>query len=60
MQRLGDRLLEVVAYESRTVRAKFLSQSRIEWYTYSKNIMQVYFPLPITDSFIDKIVGYST
>ena len=53
MQRLGGRLLEVVAYESRTVRAKFL------WYTYSKNIMQVYFPLPISDSCIDKIVGYS-
>ena len=49
----------VVAYESRTARAKFLSQTRIEWYTYSKKIMKVYFPLPITGSFIDKIVCYS-
>ena len=49
----------VVAYESRTAKAKFLSQTRIEWYTYSKKIMNVYFPLPITGSFIDKIVRYS-
>ena len=49
----------VVAYESRTARAKFLSQTRIEWYTYSRKIMKVYFPLPITGSFIDKIVCYS-
>ena len=33
----------VVAYESRTARAKFLSQPRMEWYIYS--IMKVYFPL---------------
>ena len=49
----------VVAYESRIARAKFLSQPRMEWYTYSKKIMQVYFLLPITGSFIDKIVSYS-
>ena len=36
MQRLGGRLLEVVAYESQTTRAKFLSQPRMELYTYSK------------------------
>ena len=53
----------VVAYESRmTAGAKFLIQpSRIEWYIYSKKkIMKVYFPLPITGSFIDKIISYST
>ena len=52
----------VVAYESRmTAGAKFLTQpSRIEWYIYSKKIMKVYFPLPITGSFIDKIISYST
>ena len=54
MQRLGGRLREVVAYESRTARAKFLSQTRMEWYTYSKKIMKVYFPMPITGSFIGK------
>ena len=37
MQRLGGRLLEEVAYESRTARAKlFFRQPRIEWYIYSK------------------------
>ena len=35
----------VVAYESRTARAKFLSQPRMEWYIYS--IMKVYFPLVV-------------
>ena len=52
----------VVAYKSRmTGRAKFLIQpSRIVWYIYSKKIMKVYFPLPITGSFIDKIISYST
>ena len=60
MQRLsGSRLREVVAYKSRTARAKFLSQPRVEWYIYSKNVMKVYFPLPITGSFIDKIISYS-
>ena len=49
----------MVAYESRTARAKVLSQTRIEWYTYSKKIMKVYFPLPINGRFIDKIVCYS-
>ena len=52
----------VVPYESRmTARSKFLIQpSRIEWYIYSKKIMKVYCPLPITGSFIDKIISYST
>ena len=38
MQRLGGRLLlEKVAYESRTARAKlFFRQPRMEWYIYSK------------------------
>ena len=37
MQRLGGRLLEEVAYESRTARAKlFFRQPRMEWYIYSK------------------------
>ena len=58
MQRLCGHLLEVVAYESWTARAKFLSQPRIELYTYSKKIMKVYFPQPITGSFTDKIVSY--
>ena len=44
MQRLGGHLREVVSYESRTARAKFLSQTRMEWYSYSKKIMKVYFP----------------
>jgi len=60
MQRLGGCLREVVTYESRTARAKFLIQLSMEWYVYSKRIMKVYFPLPITGSFIDKIIGYST
>ena len=47
MQRLDGRLWEVVAYESQTARAKFLSQQKKEWYIYSKKIMKVYFPLPI-------------
>ena len=36
MQRLDGRLREVVAYESRTarLRAKFLSQQKMEWYMY--------------------------
>ena len=36
MQRLDSRLREVVAYESWTARAKFLSQQKMEWYIYSK------------------------
>ena len=36
MQRLGGRLREVVPYESRTARAKFLSRPRMEWKIYSK------------------------
>ena len=37
MQRFGGRLLEEVAYESRTARAKlFFRQPRMEWYIYSK------------------------
>ena len=37
MQRLGGPLLEVVAYESRTARAKLsFRQPRMEWYIYSK------------------------
>ena len=59
MQRLDSRLREVVAYESRTARAKFLSQQKMEWYIYSKKIMKAYFPLPINSSFIDKIISYS-
>ena len=59
MQRLDGRLWEVVAYESRTARAKFLSQQKMEWYIYSKKIMKAYFPLPINSSFIDKIISYS-
>ena len=58
MQRLGGCLLEVVAYESRTTRAKFLSQPRMELYTYSKKNNEVYFPRPVTGSFSDKIVSY--
>ena len=52
----------MVAYESwMTAGAKFLIQpSRIECYIYSKKIMKVYFPLPITGSFIFKIISYST
>ena len=52
----------VVAYESRmTAEAECLIQPiRIEWYIYSEKIMKVYFPLPITGSFIDKIISYST
>ena len=46
-------------YKSRTARAKFLSQPIVEWYIYSKIVMKVYFPLPITGSFIDKIISYS-
>ena len=49
----------VVAYESRNARAKFLSQPRMEWYIYSKNVMKVYFPLPVTGSFIDIIISHS-
>ena len=58
MQRVGGRLLEVVAYKSPTARAKFLIQPRMELYTYSQKIMKVYFPWPITGSFTDKIVSY--
>ena len=58
MQRLDSRLWEVV-YESRTARAKFLSQQKMEWYIYSKKIMKASFPLPINSSFIDKIISYS-
>ena len=58
MQRLGGGLLEVVAYESQTTRAKFLSQPRMELYTYSKKIMKGYFPQPGTGSFTDKIISY--
>ena len=37
MQRLGGRLLEVVAYESCIAKAKlFFRQPRMEWYIYSK------------------------
>ena len=32
----------------------------MEWYIYYKKIKKVYFPLPITGSFIDKIMSYST
>ena len=53
MQRL------VVAYESRNARAKFLSQPRMAWYIYSKKVMKVYFPLPVTGSFIDIIISHS-
>ena len=60
MQKLGGRLREVVAYESRTSRAKFSSQPRRKWYIYSKKkIMKVYFSVPIMGSFIDKIISYS-
>ena len=66
MQRLDGLLQEVVAYESRIarLRAKFLSQQKMEWYMntciYSKKIMKaLYFPLPTTSSFIDKIISYS-
>ena len=62
MQRLGGRLREVVAYESRTARAKISSQPRMKlYYIYSKKIMKVYYSLPIiiTGSFIDKIISYS-
>ena len=31
----------------------------MEWYIYSKKIMEAYFPLPINSSFIDKIISYS-
>ena len=48
----------MVPYESRTARAKFLSQPRMEWYIHF-TIMTVHFPLPITGSFIDKIIIYS-
>ena len=59
MQRLGGRLREVVPYETRTAKAKFFSRPRMEWNIYSKKIMKVYFPLPITGSFIDEIFSYS-
>ena len=59
-KRLGDRSRKVFAYESQTATAKFLSQPRMECYIYYKKIMKVYFPLPNTDSFIDKIMSYST
>ena len=59
IQRVGGRLQEVVPYDSGTARAKFLSRPRMEWNIYSKKIMKVYFPLPITGSFIDKIFSYS-
>ena len=40
------------------------SQQKMEWYMYtciySKKIMKaLYFPLPTTSSFIDKIISYS-
>ena len=54
-----ERLGEVVAYENQTARAKVLTQSRKEWYIYSKKIRQIYFPLTITGSFYDKIISYS-
>ena len=64
MQRLDGRLREVVAYESWTarLRVKFLSQQKMEWYMYtcihSKKITKaLFFPLPITSSFIDKIIS---
>ena len=45
MQRIGGRLQEVVTYESRTAREKFLSRPRMEWYTYSnKNNENLLFP----------------
>ena len=31
----------------------------MEWYIYSNKIMTVYFALPITGSFIDKVISYS-
>ena len=45
MQRLGGRLLEVVAYESRTTRAKFLSRPGMELYTYSQKNNESLLPL---------------
>ena len=60
MKRLGDRSRKVFAYESQTATAKFLSQPRMECYIYYKKIMKVYFPLPNTSSFIDKVMSYST
>ena len=55
MQRLGGHLQGMVAYESRTARSKFLSSPRMEWYVY---LLKVYFPLTITGSFYDKIIGH--
>ena len=55
MQRLGGHLRGVVAYESQTARSKFLSSPRMEWYVY---LLKVYFPLTITGSFYDKIIGH--
>ena len=47
-------------YESQTTRVKFFRQHGMEWYVYnnSKKIMKVCFPLPITGSFIEKIISY--
>ena len=59
MQTLGGSLWEVVTYESQNARVKFFRQPRMEWYIYSKKIMKVWFPLPITGNFIDKIFSYS-
>ena len=48
MQRLDSRLREVVAYESQTARAKFLSQQKVEWYIiFKKNYESLLIPLPI-------------
>ena len=58
MQRLDSRLREVVAYESRTARAKFLSQQKMEWYIiFKKNYESLL--SPTYSSFIDKIISYS-
>ena len=59
MQTFGGRLREVVTYKSQNARVKFFRQPRMEWYIYSKKIVKVWFPLPITGNFIDKIISYS-
>ena len=40
-------------------KGEILSQPRMGWYIYSKNIMKVTLLLPITGSFIDTIISYS-
>ena len=53
----GRRFRKVVAYESWTARAKFLSQPRMDYCAIF--ILKIaFFPPKITASFCDKIISY--